>query len=125
MDLINRTKLKSELSEWKDALEQIFGGEYSGVEIVNMAIRKVDDQPSAEQEYRLDEFCEDCKEYDHDKHCCPRFNRVIRQTLNEAQTERNNAVWEALSKVYNMKGLPDEAYSIIGDLMLSLDGGGA
>ena len=89
MDLINRTKLKSELSEWRDALEQIFGGEYSGVEIINMAIRRVDDQPSAEHEYRLDEFCEDCKEYDHDKHCCPRFNRVIRQTLDEMKENQN------------------------------------
>lgn len=29
--------------------------------------------------------------------------------------------WNKLSKVYNMKGLPDEAYSIIGDVMLGLD----
>lgn len=33
----------------------------------------------------------------------------------------NSAVWNKLSKVYNMKGLPDEAYSIIGDVMLGLD----
>lgn len=32
-----------------------------------------------------------------------------------------SAVWNKLSKVYNMKGLPDEAYSIIGDVMLGLD----
>lgn len=31
-----------------------------------------------------------------------------------------SAVWNKLSKVYNMKGLPDEAYSIIGDVMLGL-----
>lgn len=31
-------------------------------------------------------------------------------------------LWEKLSKVYNMDGLPDEAYSIIGDIMLSLEG---
>ena len=28
-------------------------------------------------------------------------------------------VWSELSKVYNMKGIPDEAMSIIGDLMLA------
>ena len=28
-------------------------------------------------------------------------------------------VWAELSKVYNMKGIPDEAMSIIGDLMLA------
>ena len=32
----------------------------------------------------------------------------------------SDRVYDELSKVYNMKGLPDEAYSIIGDLMLSL-----
>ena len=31
-----------------------------------------------------------------------------------------SAVWNKLSKVYNMKGLPDEVYSIIGDVMLGL-----
>ena len=37
------------------------------------------------------------------------------------EPERNNdAIWQALGKVYNMPGLPDEAYSIIGDVMLAL-----
>ena len=31
-----------------------------------------------------------------------------------------STIWNKLSKVYNMKGLPDEAYSIIGDVMLGL-----
>lgn len=31
----------------------------------------------------VDEWCTDCSEYDHDKHCCPRFNRVIRTALDE------------------------------------------
>lgn len=34
-----------------------------------------------------DEWCTDCKEYDHDRHCCPRWNRVIRETLKDAQAE--------------------------------------
>ena len=50
--------------------------------------------PSAQPE--LNEWCHDCKEYDHDKHCCPRWNRVIRTTLEEAQqvrTEMSSANW--------------------------------
>ena len=39
----------------------------------------------AEPEQRYDEWCTDCKEYDHERHCCPRWNRVIRETLNDAQ----------------------------------------
>ena len=43
--------------------------------------------PSAETEMNFDEWCTDCKEYDHEKHCCPRWNRVIRQALKDAQPE--------------------------------------
>lgn len=37
----------------------------------------------------LNEWCTDCKEYDKDNHCCPRFNSVIGNTLNELE-EYNN-----------------------------------
>lgn len=37
--------------------------------------------PSAQPD--LDEWCTDCKEYDQEKHCCPRWNRVIRKTAEE------------------------------------------
>lgn len=33
----------------------------------------------------FDEWCTDCKEYDHDKHCCPRWNRVIKNCVNEVR----------------------------------------
>ena len=36
----------------------------------------------------IDEWCTDCKEYDSERHCCPRWNRVIRETLKDAQPER-------------------------------------
>lgn len=31
----------------------------------------------------MNEWCTGCKEYDTEKHCCPRFNQVIRRTMNE------------------------------------------
>lgn len=31
----------------------------------------------------LDEWCTDCKEYDTERNCCPRFNRVIREAVRE------------------------------------------
>ena len=37
--------------------------------------------PSAQPD--LDEWCTDCKEYNQEKHCCPRWNRVIRETAEE------------------------------------------
>lgn len=36
-----------------------------------------------QQEKAYDEWCHDCKEYDKEKHCCPRFSKVIRQTVEE------------------------------------------
>ena len=48
--------------------------------IARMAIMNA---PTVEQP--TDEWCTDCKEYDHEKNCCPRFNRVIRETLKDAQ----------------------------------------
>ena len=44
--------------------------------------------PTAEP-HNMDEWCDDCKEYDHEKHCCPRFNRVIRTAMEEANGECN------------------------------------
>ena len=43
----------------------------------------LEQMPSAQP--KPDEWCIDCKEYDSQKHCCPRFNRVIRNTLRDAQ----------------------------------------
>lgn len=47
--------------------------------------------PSAQSD--LDEWCTDCKEYDSEKNCCPRFNRVIRQAMKDAQLERKKGYW--------------------------------
>lgn len=39
-----------------------------------------------------DEWCTDCKEYDVDNHCCPRFNKVIREALKEGLAESTDAI---------------------------------
>lgn len=36
---------------------------------------------------KLDEWCESCKEYDQTTHSCPRFNRVIRNTIDDVRKE--------------------------------------
>lgn len=50
------------------------------------AMDAIRDLPSAQSD--TDEWCTDCKEYDPSRHCCPRFNRVIRETLKEARSEQ-------------------------------------
>ena len=47
---------------------------------------------------KLDEWCDDCKEYDQERHCCPRWNRVIRQTLDDVGQSRWIPVTERLPK---------------------------
>ena len=44
--------------------------------------------PSAQPEPHYDEWCTDCKEYDQERHCCPRFDRVIKTTIDEIKTEQ-------------------------------------
>lgn len=44
--------------------------------------------PSAQPEYSMDEWCTDCTEYDQERHCCPRFNRVIRETVDEVKNNQ-------------------------------------
>lgn len=66
--------------------------------------------PSAHPD--LDETCEDCKEYDSERHCCPRFSRVIRTTVEEmrqaAKTEPNTVSYrnfkentDLISKIFD------------------------
>ena len=65
LDLIN--------ADWK----------YEGLEI------KINNLPSAQPEERaLHESCTDCPLYDKDRHSCPRFNRVIPETLREVMVDR-------------------------------------
>jgi hypothetical protein len=48
-------------------------------ELIESAIEAL----SQESCYNPDEWCHDCSEYNQDKHCCPRFNKVIRNAVKE------------------------------------------
>lgn len=50
------------------------------------------------------EWCVGCKEYDSEKHCCPRFNRVILETVQEM---KDNA-WTLVSE-----SLPEEGRNVL------------
>lgn len=60
--------------------------------LYNFAHNHLVTTPSAQPEMNFDEWCTDCKEYDQEKHCCPRFNRVIRNALKDAQPERERTM---------------------------------
>ena len=58
---------------------------YEWAETVRMAIEALH---KAEAQIDTDEWCTDCKEYDTERNCCPRWNKVIRETLKDAQLEK-------------------------------------
>ena len=45
------------------------------------------------QEKAENEWCPDCAEYDKENHCCHRFTKVIRQTVEECKREWANEGW--------------------------------
>ena len=55
---------------------------------VNAAIDIIIAVPSAQPEqtnsWCINSWCNNCKEYDTENKCCPRYNRVIKQTLDDA-----------------------------------------
>ena len=72
-----------DLIDRQEAIDEINKLEYPS-SLVDVK-RIIVELPSAQPD--LDEWCTDCSEYDHERHCCPRFNRVIREALKEAQPE--------------------------------------
>ena len=49
-------------------------------------IKLINEIPSAESESF--EWCTDCKEYDQEAHCCHRWSKMIRKTVEEMQIVR-------------------------------------
>lgn len=53
-------------------------------QMANNIMALLEQQPK----YNTDEWCHDCKEYDQEKHCCPRYNKVIRNTVEEIKQSK-------------------------------------
>jgi hypothetical protein len=47
------------------------------------AVNRVKELPAAQPEPEEFEWCNGCKEYDQEKHCCHRWTKVIRKTVAE------------------------------------------
>ena len=45
------------------------------------------------KQYILDENCTDCSEYNIERHCCPRWNQVIRRTIEELKANAQLDPW--------------------------------
>ena len=68
------------------------------VEELYSVVGHIVDMPSENPE--ADEWCTDCPAYDHEKHYCPRFRKVIRRTVQEIQEERipEHSAWFRISE---------------------------
>ena len=63
---------------------EILNSEYD----IDKMLDRVDELPSVTpQEPQTFKWCETCKEYDQEKHCCHRWSNVIRDTVEEMRQE--------------------------------------
>ena len=56
------------------------GGTKIQREALDIAVNAIEKQIQSEESF---EWCDGCKEYDQEKHCCHRFTKVIRQAVEE------------------------------------------
>ena len=56
------------------------GGTKIQREALDIAVNAIEKQIQSEESF---EWCDGCKEYDREKHCCHRFTKVIRQAVAE------------------------------------------
>jgi hypothetical protein len=67
-------------------------------ELIESAIEAL----SQESCYNPDEWCRTCSEYNQEKHCCPRYNKVIRNAVEEMkETNIRTAEWVLLDECSN------------------------
>ena len=79
---IDKQKAIDALADYIHNVDKVYStGKLSADDCRNAAQSVLDDLPSAEEESF--EWCDTCKEYDQEKHCCPRWSKIINQTVEE------------------------------------------
>ena len=83
-DLISR---QSVLDAITASINQ-YGGRYTAEQLNMWGLftQMIKEMPSAQSESF--EWCTDCKEYDQEAHCCHRWSKMIRKTVEEMQVVR-------------------------------------
>ena len=70
------------------ALDSVSLGRVPYKGIIMYTINAIKHGRVLEQEPQTFEWCTDCKEYDQEKHCCHRWSKVIRDTVEEMKQEQ-------------------------------------
>ena len=83
------------LAEWKEKLTKASEDAYNkGYEAGIKA---------QEQEPQTFKWCTDCKEYDQEKHCCHRWSKVIRDTVEEMKQEQEPILDKIRAEIESLK----------------------
>ena len=71
-----------------DLMMQKWGENFSGDDAMQESIDAIRIMPSVTpQEPQTFKWCTDCREYDQEKHCCHRWSKAIRDTVEEMKQE--------------------------------------
>ena len=109
MDLIDRQAVIDVLGVGKEVLSRVLDDtdvvwrereKYLwGLGLIEAYINDMKELPSVQpEEIALHESCTDCPLYDKDRHRCPRFNKVIPETLRELQSAQPEPCEDAVSR---------------------------
>lgn len=93
--------------------------------ILNSVIDCIEKAPMVDPQLELEEFewCTDCKEYDQKQHCCHRFTKTIRQTLEELEEFPTISVDWIYEYVDRLKSEDDAAsVGVINDMLEAYEG---
>lgn len=92
-DLISRQAAIDELDFYAELLRRLLDGTHIvgverekyewGLELIESCISDMEELSSAQPE-----DCTDCREYDHERHNCPKWCKVIRNTVEELKAEQ-------------------------------------
>ena len=93
-DLISRSALKEELKKLNEMLPNLTDekDKQSVRFAINILQDLIDNAPTVEPCYQTTS-CLDCKNYDKDKHDCPRYCEVIKDALRSVGSERPKGEW--------------------------------
>ena len=90
-DTISKTETVEHLRRMLEATVPNTDYDEGFIDGVQFAISTVSTMPPAQPD--LDEWCTDCREYDKERHSCPRWNRVIRQTVEDMKAAQPEPPW--------------------------------
>ena len=98
---------------------------YISVGKMEIAWKAIADGKPLKQEPQTFKWCDTCKEYDQEKHCCHRWSRIIRDTVEEMKQEYIER--EVLDKIraeieyHRRKTQYIDPYDLVGDCLDILD----